>query len=175
MYKIIGADHKEYGPVTSDQLRQWFSEGRINGQTRVQGEGAGVWKPISELPEFAGLFPAASATPPPSPPPPPPPAMTSMAMPPSGRPVNSQMAIWSMILGVLSMFQCCQIILGPVAIILGFVALSKIKANPSMTGSGFAIAGIVMGVLGLLIGLAFLIFVMNNPQFLQNLQNQMPH
>ena len=35
MYKIIGADQKEYGPVTAEQLRQWIAEGRVNGQTSV--------------------------------------------------------------------------------------------------------------------------------------------
>ena len=40
MYKIIGADGKEYGPITSEQLRQWMAEGRANLQTRVLPEGA---------------------------------------------------------------------------------------------------------------------------------------
>jgi len=26
MYKIIGADQKEYGPVSADQLRQWLGQ-----------------------------------------------------------------------------------------------------------------------------------------------------
>ena len=49
MYKIIGADQKEYGPVTADQLRQWITEGRVNGQTSVWSEAAGGWKPLSAL------------------------------------------------------------------------------------------------------------------------------
>jgi len=165
MYKIIGADQKEYGPVSAEQLRQWVSEGRINGATRVQAEGSGVWKPVSELPEFAGVFP----------PPPPPQTSTPISMAPAGATGNNKMAIWSLVLGALSMFQCCQIILGPLAIILGFVALSNIKANPAQRGSGFAIAGIIMGAIGLLIGIVLTIFVLHNPGFWQNLQNQMPH
>ena len=35
MYKIIGADKKEYGPITADQLRQWLAEGRVNKTDRV--------------------------------------------------------------------------------------------------------------------------------------------
>ena len=58
MYKIIGGDQKEYGPVTADQLRQWVAEGRVNLQTRVQAEGATEWKTVGELPEFANLRPA---------------------------------------------------------------------------------------------------------------------
>ena len=56
MYKIIGADQKEYGPVTADQLRQWVAEGRVSGQTSVWSEGAGEWKALSAFPEFADLL-----------------------------------------------------------------------------------------------------------------------
>jgi len=60
MYKIIGADGKEYGPIIADQLRQWIAEGRANLQTRVLPEGAAEWRTVSELPEFAAAAPAAT-------------------------------------------------------------------------------------------------------------------
>jgi hypothetical protein len=63
MYKIIGGDGREYGPVTADQLRRWFAEGRANAQTRVQAEGGTEWKTLGELPEFADLAHPVSATP----------------------------------------------------------------------------------------------------------------
>jgi hypothetical protein len=56
MYKIIGADQKEYGPVSAEQLRQWFAEGRVNGQTSIWSDTAGEWKPLSSFPEFADLL-----------------------------------------------------------------------------------------------------------------------
>jgi len=52
MYKVIGSDGKEYGPVTAEQLRQWVAEGRANAQTRVQAEGSAEWKPLSVFPEL---------------------------------------------------------------------------------------------------------------------------
>lgn len=55
MYKIIGADQKEYGPVSSDQIRQWISEGRLNGQSIASSEDSPEWKPLSAFPEFAYL------------------------------------------------------------------------------------------------------------------------
>ncbi len=55
MYKIIGADQKEYGPVSADQMRQWVTEGRVNGQTLVQPEGQTGWQPLASFPELAGL------------------------------------------------------------------------------------------------------------------------
>jgi len=65
MFKIIGADGREYGPVSGEQLRQWIAEGRANAQTRVQAEGATEWKSLAETPEFATFF----GTPPPLTPP----------------------------------------------------------------------------------------------------------
>jgi hypothetical protein len=64
MYRIIGADQKEYGPVTLEQLRQWMAEGRVNGQTQVSVNG-GAWQLLGTLPEFAGLAvpPLAAALP----------------------------------------------------------------------------------------------------------------
>jgi hypothetical protein len=52
MYKIIGADQKEYGPVTAEQLRQWTLDGRVNAQTLVQPEGSTDWQPLSSFPEL---------------------------------------------------------------------------------------------------------------------------
>jgi uncharacterized membrane protein len=62
MYKIIGADQKEYGPVSADEIRQWLAQGRANGQTPVQMVGDSGWKPLSLCPEFAA---ALAASPPP--------------------------------------------------------------------------------------------------------------
>ena len=71
MYKIIGADQKEYGPVTAEQVRQWLAEGRASLQTKILPEGATEWKAIGELPEFAaaspGPVPVMPAIPAPSP------------------------------------------------------------------------------------------------------------
>lgn len=53
MYKIIGVDQSEYGPVTADQVRQWIAEGRVNAQTLAQAEGETGWRPVSSFPEFA--------------------------------------------------------------------------------------------------------------------------
>ena len=67
MYKIIGADQKEYGPVTSDQIRQWIADQRVNAQTKARAEGEQEWKTLAEFPEFAaalGLSPGATFAPP---------------------------------------------------------------------------------------------------------------
>jgi len=53
MYKIIGKDGQQYGPVTADQLRGWMAENRASAQTLVQTDGSQDWKPLGSLPEFA--------------------------------------------------------------------------------------------------------------------------
>ena len=53
MFKIIGADQKEYGPVTADQINAWIIESRANEQTLVQALGSSEWKPLSGFTEFA--------------------------------------------------------------------------------------------------------------------------
>jgi uncharacterized membrane protein len=66
MYKIIGADQKEYGPVSAEQLCAWIAEGRVNGQTSVWSEGAAEWKPLAAFPEFADHLRAAPSGAPPA-------------------------------------------------------------------------------------------------------------
>lgn len=60
MYKIIGADQKEYGPISTDQIRQWISEGRVNVETRACAEGSTDWKPLGMFPDFASVSPGST-------------------------------------------------------------------------------------------------------------------
>ena len=46
MFKIRGADGKEYGPVGADTLRQWIAQRRVVATTLVQAEGSAEWKPL---------------------------------------------------------------------------------------------------------------------------------
>jgi TM2 domain-containing membrane protein YozV len=68
MYRMIGKDGQQYGPVTTEQLRSWIAENRANAQTLVQPDDAQDWKPLGSLPEFAADLrpPPASATAPPT-------------------------------------------------------------------------------------------------------------
>src|SRR4051812_4945648 len=99
MYKIIGTDQKEYGPVSADQVNQWIAQGRINLQTRIQADG-GEWKTLGDFPEFAAAFgnrgPAAI----------PPPPAPNLIPGYSERPKTSGLAIASPVLGILGFFSC---------------------------------------------------------------------
>lgn len=61
MFKIIGADQKEYGPISAEQIRQWIVEGRLNAQTPAQRAAGGEWRPLSGFEEFADLAPGGVA------------------------------------------------------------------------------------------------------------------
>lgn len=64
MYKILGGDGKEYGPVSAEQLRQWVREGRANALTQVRAEGATQWQALASIAELADVFSAGTGAPP---------------------------------------------------------------------------------------------------------------
>ena len=62
-YKIIGGDHKQYGPISGEDVHKWIAEGRLNAQSLAQAQGDIEWKQLSAFPEFAGAFASKSAMP----------------------------------------------------------------------------------------------------------------
>lgn len=63
VYRVIGADGKEYGPVSADQVRQWVAEGRANARTRVRGEGDADFRALESVPELAAALASSGAAP----------------------------------------------------------------------------------------------------------------
>src|SRR6266550_962155 len=62
MYKIIGADQREYGPVQAEQVLKWIAEGRANAQTKAWSEVGNEWKTLADFPEFADALKARGVT-----------------------------------------------------------------------------------------------------------------
>lgn len=56
MYKIIGTDGRQYGPIDAGQIRRWLAEHSANAHTLLQSEGSTEWKPLISFPEFASEF-----------------------------------------------------------------------------------------------------------------------
>lgn len=52
MYKIVGGDGKQYGPVSADEVRGWIAGGRLNGKSLAWVEGTTEWKTLESFPEF---------------------------------------------------------------------------------------------------------------------------
>lgn len=68
MYRIIGADGQQYGPVNPEEIRQWIADRRLHGQSMVQAQGSVDWKPLATFAEFADALSAHASIAPPSPP-----------------------------------------------------------------------------------------------------------
>lgn len=65
MYKILGSDGNEYGPVSAGQVKNWIAENRVEKKTPVIPEGGADWVFLGSLPEFAAAFTPPSSGPPP--------------------------------------------------------------------------------------------------------------
>jgi hypothetical protein len=152
MYRIIGADGKDYGPISADQLRQWIAERRANAATLTLAPGAAEWKPLGSLPEFsmllAGTMPAGA----------PPSFTTGPAYPRK----SSALAVTGLILGAISVtfgICCCYgLPFNVTGLVFSIIALGQIKTNPERyDGKGFAIAGLVLCLVSLAI--ALIIFI----------------
>jgi len=151
MYKIIGADGRQYGPIATEQLRQWIVEGRANAQTQTLAEGATEWKPLAALPAFAAYFAPQV-----------PPAIAATNQPRN----NNSFAIAGFIFGIVAFLCCCKFLFGALGIIFSLIGLSQISQRPDLyEGRGLAIAGIILSVLSILIALALILFWLASGSF----------
>ena len=166
MYKIIGADGKEYGPITLEVVRQWIAEGRANSQTKVLPEGTTEWKTIADLPELSAVSTGATA-------PPATPGPISI----EASPRNNSYAVAGLTLGILSLtfgLCCCYGLPFSVpGIICSSIALSQIKRDPStQLGKGMATAGLVLSIVGIVVGVLLLALVglLGTPDMLRRIR-----
>jgi hypothetical protein len=62
-YQVRGADDKEYGPVTFDQLQVWVRERRLTPQQQIKRSDMQHWAPASSFSELQALFETGAGTP----------------------------------------------------------------------------------------------------------------
>lgn len=142
MYKVIGADGKQYGPITANQLRNWISQGRANAATQVRLEHESDWRSLESFPEFAEALSQ-------------PPTLPTLPEAPLAPPKTSGMAIASLVLGVMGIACGVTAIVG---LVLGIVSVVQInKSQGQLKGQGLAIAGIIVSALFLLLMPALLL------------------
>jgi Domain of unknown function (DUF4190) len=151
MYRIVGADQKEYGPVSSGEMRAWILQGRANGQTLARFDD-GPWKTLSTFPEFAEALRAL---------PQPPPSLVQAAI--TGRRLaTNSLAVAGLVMGILSVtlgLLCCGPLFNILGVIFSAIALSQIKKHPDhYTGRNMAITGLILSVLGFVLFIIFLVF-----------------
>jgi hypothetical protein len=148
MFKIIGADGNEYGPVTAEILKQWISQSRVNGQTKILAEGTTEWKTVAEFPELAAALPLT-----------PPPMATDLSAMPGGSPLPTDVGERDYDLDIgACVSRAWQLLTGPrmwpviggVAIWIGIQAGLSAFAQIPFVGMLFSLANFVIG--GPLIG-----------------------
>ncbi|MGD0348936.1 MAG: GYF domain-containing protein [Verrucomicrobiota bacterium] len=161
MYKVLGTDGNEYGPVSAEQVKQWIAENRVEKKTPVIPEGEMDWVFLGSLPEFAAAFaPPPSAAPQPSVAPHPPAfvgASKSADRPTKDRqgdPRENSRAWTAYCLGVVSVVPPMGAFLGIPALVMGIAGLRFQRRNPEAGGRFQAWMGIVLGVL---FGLGYLL------------------
>jgi hypothetical protein len=152
MYKIIGADGREYGPVSAEELRQWIAQGRVNAETRTVAEGAAEWRPLGSFAEFSTwLKPAA-------PPPPVPIAAPAAGFAPARR--TNGFAVASLVLGILSLgcICCYGLPFNLFGLACSIIALIQIANAPQVYhGKGMAVAGLVLCLVSLVFAIGILV------------------
>src|ERR1035437_9824330 len=137
MYKVMGADGKEYGPISLEQFSQWAAEGRVSPQTRVQPVGATDWTAAAGIPELQSIFARLGRAPTV--------VLTSPISPPASGEPQKGLAVTSLVLGILSLV-CLGPLTGIPAIICGHIARRRSRQSPAQySGPGMALAGMVLG------------------------------
>jgi TM2 domain-containing membrane protein YozV len=133
MYKIIGANGQQYGPIGAEEIRRWLAANRVNARTLVLIEGSSEWKPLGTFPE---LMPESGTVPP---------TITPPQQSVASRASNKIAA------GI------CGILLGGLGIhkfILGYTGAGLIMLLVTVLTCG--IAGCVVHLIGLIEGIIYL-------------------
>lgn len=181
-YSKVGTQH---GPTTLEELRVLLQSGQLSRESLVWRQGMGDWTPASavadlwEKPVVADVaVPAAPSVESAVAPAPAPfvalvPASPSLPVPPTpfmtpqqqawqmGVVPQSGLAIASLVCGILGILLCYVNALGALpAVICGHMALRRMRESPfPMAGRGMAIAGLIMGYLGLLFQIGMIAFI----------------
>lgn len=90
---------------------------------------------------------------------------------------TNTMAVISMVVGIIALISCCAF---PFAILLGVAAIVlAILSKKGKPFSGFAIAGLVLGIMGVIFGLLMFAYIMfvtwmyqSNPDFFNSIMNE---
>jgi hypothetical protein len=156
----------QQGPLSTEDMKSRIAMGEIGPSDLGWCEGMSDWLPVGQIPQLKieapvredappSVFgaPAPSGSPYQSPASPAAAPVPGQLMP--GQKQSQGLAIGSMVCGILAFIGCCAWYLagplGLVAVILGHIAISKIKANPAANGGkGMARTGLILGYLGLI-------------------------
>ena len=140
----VARDGKELGVFSVEEINRQLASGTLRETDLAWHEGAAGWAALSTVPGVTSA-PASSAAGVSS---------TTLAVTPAivvPQRKSEQLAVLSLIFSILGVFGfCCGFFLvaGIAGIVCGHLALSRIKANPELEGHGLAMAGLVIGYVG---------------------------
>lgn len=159
-------DGEQQGPVAAELIRERLKAGELSDTTLVWKDGMAQWAPLGEVLELREPVPTPAA----------PqegapvseasapvqaaaPAVSPYRAPQLNQPVQQNgMAIASMVLGICVFFTCG--FTGLIAVPLGHIARSKIRNSATpQSGDGMALAGLIMGYLGVVLFLGYLVLI----------------
>lgn len=144
-----GRDGQQYGPFDDNQIRSMIAEGRVLPTDLVWHEGLAQWTAASNVRE---LYPAGA------PPQPIQPQVFGYA------PVVEEFrgkAQTAMILSFCGLL-CFGPIIGTIAIVFASIAMSGMKRTGNYNGHGMAVTGLIIGIVDVVIGLLYLLFVLGS-------------
>lgn len=127
----IQRDGTELGPYSSDDVRTLLNDGLVLPSDLARIDGTGQWTVLESIPGITTVNSSPSQP------------------PPVTFPRTSKLAVWSLVLGLLGIVTLG--ILSIPSIFCGHLAHARIrKSAGTLTGRGLAIAGFVLGYVGLL-------------------------
>jgi hypothetical protein len=146
MQYFISRNGQQEGPYSVEEIRSKLASGELTLNDHGWQEKMPDWQILGSIPAFSVPGTFAPRTPPPAP------SYEGSGRVSRGRKKTSGMAIASMVSGICTYVLCASIVTGIPAIILGHLALGRIKqSRGGLSGKGMAIAGLVMGYLSVLL------------------------
>ena len=132
-----------------EEINRQLAAGTLSLSDQAWYEGAAGWAALSTVPGVSAVAPSTGVPAAPADGSPPSPAIVPPTTVAPQR-KTEQLAILSLIFSILGLFGfCCGLFMagGIAGIVCGHIALSRIKANPTLEGHSLALTGIIIGYL----------------------------
>jgi hypothetical protein len=152
-------DGQQLGPVAFSEIQRLLTEGQITEESMVWQQGTPNWVKLSTV-----LAAPATPSAPALPIEPVIPAATvagnaipaSAPVPVAGK--TNGFAITSLVLSIIGLFCCSIAVFNIGGIVFGHLALGQIAKDSTQGGKGLATAGLIIGYIGLVLGIAALVY-----------------
>lgn len=141
-YYFKATDGNEYGPIGTEEVRDWQVQERMNGDSLIRYEDSDEWKPLREFPEFETIESQST----------PPPVSVTSNNPAAATHFAPHRGALILTFGILSIVCCFPF--GIAAWIMGNNDMQQIEAgmmDPS--GKGITNAGKICGIIGTILGI----------------------